>query len=373
MTETKLELDEKSKEFLTSPYRKDFMTEFLIGSDKLSFYGQPFVMSFHSELIHTSLPKFAASKPPYELLTFGKVLEKPMTLLWLYMNGFGDQLWSGILNMQELLHLYRLCNYFNLEETLTTQKDEISFSGNVKTHIIMDFIQDDISTLGDIKDDVNKKTLESIFHDFFENKSPESAYKLNELSLTRLIDLRQKLIYLDVAMTYLSQLDTTILVKFVKEPNPEFKYENVKNTLVDIINQFFAKVPSSEDYIPLLNNEYHNFAKNTIITWGLNKLSVILDGYPDIRNAIGYTFVLINDMVESYAEKKVLLGAPTMGKLNPDWKQIADDKFEKCKEGVGCTQLEVDSWGPDIMFTHADILYAELMNEDGYFIKPILT
>ena len=73
-----LQLDDKATDFLTNPYRDKFMTEFIVGNNKLKFYGNPIIMAQNSELIKTSLPKFAESKAPYELATFGVVLERPL-------------------------------------------------------------------------------------------------------------------------------------------------------------------------------------------------------------------------------------------------------------------------------------------------------
>lgn len=40
-----LDLSAKEKKFLTDPYRSSFMTEFLIGSNKLKLYGYPLIMA----------------------------------------------------------------------------------------------------------------------------------------------------------------------------------------------------------------------------------------------------------------------------------------------------------------------------------------
>lgn len=382
-----LELDKKSTEFLTSPYRKDFMTEFSIGSNKLSFYGQPFVMSFNSELIHASLPTLASSKPPHVLLNFGVVLEKPMTLLWLYLNGLGDQVWSGILTTAEMLHLYRLCNYFDVSTQNRTEKDEITFFNNIKAHIMADMIQEDKDKLDDLRNDIDKKTIEAVIRDFFETKDQEGlVHKMADFGVFSLSNLRQNMIYLDIGLSYLPRLESAILVKFVQEHNSDLNknnptYETAKNTLIGIINRFLAKVPAAEEYIPLLdyedlkNAEEGKISKNVIITTGLARLEVPISNNPDVQFGIDYTFVLIDDGdVESYAEKKVLAGDPTMGKLNPEWKKTADNpaQFEKCKENTGCAKLEVESWGPHIWFNIIDMA-SGLINDDGYFIRPIFT
>jgi len=110
-----LKLNEASSNFLNNPFKQVFMTEFILGSNKLKLYGNPVFMAEHSQFMKTSLEKFAVSKPPHELLSFGLVLERPMNLLWLYMNGFDEFEDNPQLSLTEFLHLYRLMNYFDIK------------------------------------------------------------------------------------------------------------------------------------------------------------------------------------------------------------------------------------------------------------------
>jgi len=115
----------KIEPFFTSPLYQKFLTEFTIGNNKLKFYGLPLTMMQNSKLIETVISK----NPPYELLTFGAVYEKPMTLLWIAINELiapsqnDDFYWlfevleAGNLSLEEYLQLGRLINYFDLDET----------------------------------------------------------------------------------------------------------------------------------------------------------------------------------------------------------------------------------------------------------------
>jgi hypothetical protein len=123
---SQLELSEGAMRFLNFPYKEQLMSQFLIGCNKMKLYGQLFTMSENSELIKTSLPALANSPQPYELASFATVLEKPMTLVWLEMNGLAQQGTSSPtsddemprfdrtkqLTLTEWLHMYRLMSYF---------------------------------------------------------------------------------------------------------------------------------------------------------------------------------------------------------------------------------------------------------------------
>lgn len=115
---TKLDLTDEEKEFLTDPYRSSFMTEFLIGSNKLKFYGYPLIMAKHSEFIKTSIPTLASSKPPYELFNFGQVYELSITLIWLELNEFNTfqrvSEGSKSITLKEWLQAYRLVGYLGI-------------------------------------------------------------------------------------------------------------------------------------------------------------------------------------------------------------------------------------------------------------------
>ena len=108
----------QAKNFLNSPYREKFMTKFEIGSNKIILYGNPIVMTLHSGLIESIIEK----DPPYILLNFGIVLERPITAFWLYLNDIGGTD-SGIFNLEEYLQLGRLFNYFGLKDSADYYQD----------------------------------------------------------------------------------------------------------------------------------------------------------------------------------------------------------------------------------------------------------
>lgn len=124
MTEFK-GLDEQSQEkvdtFFNSLIYRKFLTEFTIGANKLKFYGLPLTMLKYSELIKTVITKDG----PYFLVTHGTVYEKPMTVIWIYLNdviesNYFDWLYDILnypnLNLDEYLQLGRLINYFDIRQ-----------------------------------------------------------------------------------------------------------------------------------------------------------------------------------------------------------------------------------------------------------------
>jgi len=251
MTETKalaeietpktLNLDETCNNFLNNPYKQVFMTQFNLGSNRLVFYGNPIVMSnlstTGSELIKSSLSKFAGSKPPYELLSFDKVLERPMTLLWLYMNDCQEDIFfpNPQLDLTEFLHLYRLMNYF-----------DVKVPNELAGLIIARFFKTPTEEGRDIlKDEKNKDTLIrniniSLLH---------LGTYYNELFLTD-----------EERVKYEEKMKTS-------DPNI-FHYENVdiiQLVLMRIYNDF-PEISADIDYIPVLvNNEYSTYAERKVL------------------------------------------------------------------------------------------------------------
>lgn len=82
---------------------------------------------------------FANSKSPHELFNFGYVFERPMTLIWLTMNGFGPFTYMSTaadspLKLREWLQAYRLAGYFGMDKDNTDvlfSKSFYNFLGNV--------------------------------------------------------------------------------------------------------------------------------------------------------------------------------------------------------------------------------------------------
>jgi len=164
-----LVLDEGSREFLENPYREAFMTEFLLGSNKLKFYGIVLIMSKYSELIKTSLANLAASKPPYELLTFGTVLERPMTLIWLYINDYEMFGLNPHLTLGEFLHMYRLAAYFGIGTETLSRIMSPTIAAFTRTSL-----EERNKTLEDAK---NKDTLIRMLNQFFKVNTGENWYQ----------------------------------------------------------------------------------------------------------------------------------------------------------------------------------------------------
>lgn len=128
-----------------------------------------FTMSENSELIKTSLPAFAGSPQPYELASFAIVLEKPMTLIWLEMNGYDDEMprfdRTKQLTLTEWLHMYRLMNYFG------TRLESFNFEV-----IPLLFIESSSEELANVlKDNKNVTTLVTLLNKGFEKRTSSSV------------------------------------------------------------------------------------------------------------------------------------------------------------------------------------------------------
>jgi len=156
-TEHGLELPPEAQEFLTSiPYRK-FMTKFEIGSNKLEFWGQPLVMMRRSELIKSIINK----EPPYVLLDFGNVYEKPLIVLWLYLNhiipDFSSKVMIAQLNLDEYLQLGRLINYFDVSPSDFTRLYPLTLSD-----VLSKTTEDEAKVVDTYKEQIAKMTNEMV-------------------------------------------------------------------------------------------------------------------------------------------------------------------------------------------------------------------
>jgi len=130
LTETELpdlKLQQPAVDFLNFPHKEKFMTEFVIGSNKLKFYGLVPIMTQFSELIKTNVEIFASSPQPHVLASFGSVLKRPMTLLWLEMNNLHELSQDHDLPLNEYLHMYRLMGYFGMD-MMTFPVRKLSYS-----------------------------------------------------------------------------------------------------------------------------------------------------------------------------------------------------------------------------------------------------
>jgi len=134
-------LGTQAKDFLTNTRNRKFMTEFEVGANKLKFWGLPITMAQKSGVIESIIFK----DPPYVLMVFGVVYEKPMTLVWLGLNdqvdwesGDFDEVLTNHLNLEEYLQIGRIANYLNLKRSAFTITYEIAL-GPILRKINLDF------------------------------------------------------------------------------------------------------------------------------------------------------------------------------------------------------------------------------------------
>lgn len=233
-------LSEAAGNFLNSPYKEKFMTEFLIGSNKIKLYGNPIVMAERSELMKASLPKL--SQPPYQFAEFGKILERPMTLLWLYMNGYGEFSAKNQLTLEEALHLFRLFGYFDVKTT------DMFYA-----LMVLFFLA--------TSDEEAHKTL---------------ANERNKESLIRIVNYTFKTIMLEAA-----EIDKKIMLmakgqfgSFLDDEKLQEIQQQTKvgkpipgeNIMMKIYNNF-PEVAKRLDYIPVfINNKYRTYASRKVIS-----------------------------------------------------------------------------------------------------------
>lgn len=363
---TALELPEDVKDFLTSPYRKDLMIEFSLGSNKLSLYGQPFVMAKYSELIKSSIPNLAGSKPPHPLLTFGVVLERPMSVLWAMMNGYdlktsiNDESWKEHtlkvkgLTAPELLHMYRLANYFGLDKDLS----------NI---IIEETLQTlSQSAIGLTEND--KKSLESILGN---SDMPYGVFFPILLRLYRLLPM----LNLDPKYTAIVRLH--MIDQFAT--NFGGKVEDQK-LLAEALNQFFSK-PEQIDYKLFLRDintedELKNMNRGEIINEALNMIFDAIDKEPEVKKLVNYIPVYLERTLETYAERKFPQGR-SLGRLNPEWIGTIDGHTFGLDRGNNTVMLTVEEWGPDEIRFIAQQLSVSLEEftepTSGVLLNPIVS
>lgn len=288
-----LVLSEKSKKFLNSPFRDKFMTPFIIGSNKLKFYGQMFAMSEHSKFFEDSISIFAESDPPYELFSYGVVLERPMTLLWLYMNDLKEDMSKMDLSLTELLHMYRLCNYFGITFTREEQENEEDYiTNNILIPSLSKFIFDKDEEA--FKSELNQSTLIAMINEFFKNII-EKGFASRKLL-------------------------TDVQVENIGAQISSLRQRSIKS---HVLSNIFNR----------------------------------LKQYPEIGKAVNYIPVVLDDKSQTYAERKALDNKESLGKLNGDWKMISDGVFEGSGMGVYSeidTDLKVVGWGPDVIELNSD-------------------
>jgi len=331
--QTSLPLSPEAQDFLTSPYREALMTPFLIGSNKLLLYGQPFLMAGYSTLIKSVIPEVATSKPPHELLTFGLVLERPITALWLYLNGYMYMYRMEFLDLFELLHMYRICNYFGMEASALSVLSQITISKLADANT---------KQIDMILDENNKKSMESVL-------ASSIGKDISSLSLSKSLGLYKSISYSNIGIQYVPVISTELLRKFVRSSVIDSKAVLADAKNVDIIasmfNQFFSN-PDKIDWKNFIYFESEGYQPNEIRTGALNNIFEKVNQYLDIKKSINYIPVYITHTVETYAERKALANPRSLGRLNQGWKYEDSGVFFKNK-GSDFVQLTVENWGPD--------------------------
>lgn len=288
-----LKLGEKGKKFLEAPHKDVFMIPFLVGRNKLNFYGYPLVMADNSELIKSSLDPLAASKPPYELVTNAIVLERPMTLMWLWMHGYGGNLMLNPgLKLDEFLHLYRLGNYFGIS-------DIKGFTNDIALLVAASFYttpKEDIQKI--IADAKNRETLVRLINYFFANISkPSFDFLLTEAErLQRRIDIS-------------AGKSTTII-------NPQ------QVVLMKLYTEF-PELAREINYIPvLINDKYATYAERKALANQDN----FTKSNPRYSREVG----------------KIDMSSGLM-------KYVESNEFTEVSYTGPSSRLKLETWGPDII------------------------
>lgn len=112
MDESKSALSEEANKFLFDKDSQKFLTQFVVGTNKLLFYGSPAFIRNRSQLIDSHMSNLSESKQPYELITFMEVKEKSFLMPWLFLNGFESE--SLPLDFDEFLQSFDIITYFNM-------------------------------------------------------------------------------------------------------------------------------------------------------------------------------------------------------------------------------------------------------------------
>lgn len=95
--------------FLNNPLAAKFMTKFIIGKEEVILYGNPIIMSYHSELIK-SLTELEV-KSEYVIAPDIPVNPKLLKIFWLHLNGITDLKFCP--SLQQIIILFETCCYFN--------------------------------------------------------------------------------------------------------------------------------------------------------------------------------------------------------------------------------------------------------------------
>lgn len=259
-----LNIPEPAKEFLNFPHKEKFMSNFIIGSNGLQLYGIVPVMAQHSPLIKSSLDNYANSQQPYPLLTFGVVLERPMTILWFYLNNVANLDRKWYISLEEWLHLYRLMDYFQMDlKAYPLDQMLIRYSANS--------VEDNKKALSDEKNQVTFFKL--VNKDIIDGEwgNDYMAHFLQKFPSDMLKHLRFIPVYVnDVFKTYADR-------KFVEE------YKNRHNKRLGVSNQDWMWIDDSTGGYFRLIGAADWIKKLYIEAWGPDdiRLKYVSEMYPN--------------------------------------------------------------------------------------------
>lgn len=346
-----LSLSPDAYDFLTSPYREKLLTEFSIGSNKLRFYGQLFVMARTSELIKTGFSKFVESPAPHVLLTHGVVLLRPMTLLWLYYNNYKVDL--GQLSMTELLHMYRLVGYFGfVDSPLPTISESVIKANPEKLS------------------DNDRRTLERIM------SSPEMPYSVLVSDLT---EFYRTLGTLGFDQKYISLVGKIIMRYFAIVTYRGTLTDEDNKVVAKLFNELFSQ-PDAIDYKQFLSKNNIDYLQPgpeydpDIQRTALGNIFQRLAENPKIGALVNYIPVYIYKGIETYAERKAPMG--NLGSLNTDWKADPNgQRFSKVDDVHDVTiYLEAGQWDSQAISFTIDVArdVDEIFSEE-IIMNPIMT
>lgn len=356
LTPQDLELDDESKDFLTNPLRKDFMTEFSLGSNKLRLYGNPIFMARYSELIKSSLTPLASSKPPHELLTSGVVLERPMTALWLMMNGYKYNIIK--LSVPEVLHLYRLLGYFGINKEMTND----IWLNILRLLSVLE--NDEIKQLNLTEKD--KATIEQLL------------VKPQDVFINLLIRLYTRVFKsLDLPSKHITM---EILRQFVNPKSDTRVAEAYIPIIAELLNQLLSKPEDIKDWQPFLSSSDKariiagvDLIKGQIQANAIRNIFYHIGDY-DMEKLINYIPVTLDGRLETYAQRD-MPDNNDLGRLNVGWKYDPEHEvfLRGSYEDETYVELSVTSWTRiRIDFEMVDFMNIDQLLNGEPLLQPIL-
>jgi len=113
--ENKARLPDKAIEFLEWKHKSKFMTKFIVGSNKLEFYGHMFELSKRSDLLKSKLEMPAEQ---YILLEFAEVDEQSFTIVWLILNAIFTDITEvvGKIPVDKTFQVFSIMEYMGVDK-----------------------------------------------------------------------------------------------------------------------------------------------------------------------------------------------------------------------------------------------------------------